>query len=132
MVYNCSIFLIFTDYSQDTSELKVLCQNGSLANNAGLDVDTNCALGVFISSEISTRAQAEKFDKKTSDIKLLLQEYQRWYEMDGTEIPFEVFSDLIESKELVFKVKQELCLESVTNLKIERQLNNIKKSKKSQ
>lgn len=52
VLYNYNVEYL-VDYNVNTSDFRVLCKNGSLADYTGFDVDKTCALSTTIDSEAS-------------------------------------------------------------------------------
>lgn len=93
------IVVFISDFSIDTSNFRVLCKNGTLASQTGLDVDSNCALAVITETEVVTRRNSSK----RGDINVALQEFETWFGVHQHK-PFELFNVFNETKDLLFKV----------------------------
>lgn len=83
----------------NTTNLRVLCKNGSLASYPGLDVDDNCALAIITTSEVVSRRSSIK----NADLHLILQEFEHWFGVNLHK-PFELFNVFNGTKDLLFKV----------------------------
>jgi len=46
-------YYYYTDNNFDSSKYRILCKNGSLAQNPGFNVEESCALSVTIDSEVN-------------------------------------------------------------------------------
>ncbi|KAK9685647.1 Transferrin [Popillia japonica] len=76
----------------------VMCRNGTLAHNMGMDVDTNCYLTIITTDEIVTR----RSDPKNLDIQLMLRESDRRFATDPRS-PFKLFGTFDSIPNLLFR-----------------------------
>ncbi|KAI4459548.1 transferrin [Holotrichia oblita] len=76
----------------------VMCRNGTLAHNMGLDVDNNCYLTIITTDEIVTRRN----DPKNLDIQLMLRESDRRFATDPRS-PFKLFGTFDSIPNLLFR-----------------------------
>ncbi|KAI4459547.1 transferrin [Holotrichia oblita] len=77
----------------------VMCRNGTLAHNMGLDVDNNCYLTIITTDEIVTRRN----DPKNLDIQLMLRESDRRFATDPRS-PFKLFGTFDSIPNLLFRI----------------------------
>lgn len=76
----------------------MLCRNGSLAANTGLEVNDDCALATIVDSEVMIKAT----DPNKADIAIVLLNFEKRFGLDRTKA-FEIFNTFNSTKDLLFR-----------------------------